>query len=85
MISDDRIFTFFVVFVGHQNEANKYKYKCEIVNKSNGSRLTFEGKPNSIRDKSSFTNSECLVFTSNTAKRYLDNGLLTINSFLMDA
>ena len=81
----DEIFTFFMVFIGQQSDAMKYKYKCEIVNKSNGSRLTFEGIPNSIRDKSWFKDSECLVFTSNTAKRYFDNGILTITSDLMNA
>ena len=82
--SDDRIFTYFVVFIGKQSDANKYKYKCEIVKKSNGSRLMFEGIPNSIRDKKSFTDSECLVFTSVTTKRYLDNGVLDINLQMMN-
>ena len=80
-----QIFTYFLVFVGQQSDANKYKYKCEIVNKLNGNRLIFEGIPNSIRDKSSFTDSECLVFTSTTAKRYLHNGLLTINMLITKA
>ena len=75
-LSDDRMFTHFVIFIGQQSEANKYKYKCEIVNKSKGNRQMFEGIPNSIRDKSAFTDSECLVFNAFSANRYLNNGLL---------
>ena len=83
--TDDSVFTYFLLFVDPQSVANKYKYKCEVLNKSNGNRLTFEGIPNSIRAKKSFTDSECLAFTTNTAKRYLHNGLLTLNLNLMNA
>ena len=83
--SDDRLFTSFLVFIGQQSDANKYKYKCEIVNKSNGSRLTFKGIPNSIRDKRSLFDPECLVFTAKTAKHYLNNGSLVINLYIMNA
>ena len=49
---DDRkqLFKAIVLFVGEQKEANKFKYKIEIINKSNGTRLEWEDKPISIRN-----------------------------------
>ena len=77
--SPDFIFKFFVVFIGQQSDAMKYKYKYEIVNQLNGNGLTFEGKPNSIREETALTDSDGLVFDLSTAKRFINNNKLRID------
>ena len=77
--SPDFIFKFFVVFIGQQSDAMKYKYKYEIVNQLNGNGLVFEGRPNSIRDETTLTDSDGLVFDLFTAKRFINNNKLRID------
>ena len=77
--SPDFVFKFFVVFIGQQSDAMKYKYKYEIVNQLNGNGLTFEGRPNSIREETALTDSDGLVFDLSTAKRFINNNKLRID------
>ena len=39
-----------VLFIGEQRIADQFKYKIEIINRSNGTRLEWEDKPISIRN-----------------------------------
>ena len=77
-------FKYFPIYIGEQSDANKLRIKYEIVNNLNGNLFVFEGRPNSLRDKSWLTNSDGLLFDLDTAKRNMDNDKLKVSFTILE-
>jgi E3 ubiquitin-protein ligase SIAH1 len=64
--------------IGSRKQAENFEYKLEL--KREGKRLTWEATTRSIREQfSTIMKSECLVFDTNIAQLFVDNGYLSIN------
>ncbi|VDD83467.1 unnamed protein product [Mesocestoides corti] len=68
-----------VLLIGTKKQANQFVYKLDLT--ASTRRLTWEATPHSIHDgvQAAITESDCLVFDSNTAQLFADNGSLGIN------
>ena len=72
-----------VLFIGEQREANQFRYKIEVINESDGTRLQWEDKPisikNDIKKILSFGQNSGLNLDHNTISRLLYDNTFYIN------
>ncbi|THD22399.1 E3 ubiquitin-protein ligase [Fasciola hepatica] len=75
----DQMFFALVQLIGTRKQAEQFIYRLEL--NGHRRRLTWEACPRSIQDgvQSAIGASDCLVFDSNTAQLFTDNGNLGIN------
>ncbi|CAH8556393.1 unnamed protein product [Schistosoma bovis] len=75
----DQIFFALVQLIGTRKQADQFVYRLEL--NGHRRRLTWEACPRSIHDgvQSAIAVSDCLVFDSNTAHSFAENGNLGIN------
>lgn len=68
-----------VQLIGTKKQAENFAYRLELNGRRR--RLTWEATPRSIHDgvQSAIMNSDCLVFDTNIAQLFADNGNLGIN------
>ena len=76
--SNNFIFKNFLVFIGEESEANNYRYKFNIENKSDGKQMVFGNRPQSIRQKVSDSTCDGLLFDLVTAKQFINNARMKI-------
>jgi E3 ubiquitin-protein ligase SIAH1 len=72
-------FFFIVQLIGSRIQAENFEYRSEL--NGQGRRLTWEATTRSIHEgvSSAIMNSDCLVFDTNIAQLFADNGNLGIN------
>ncbi|CAL8069660.1 unnamed protein product [Calicophoron daubneyi] len=75
----DQIFFALVQLIGTRKQAEQFVYRLEL--NGHRRRLTWEACPRSMHDgvQSAISSSDCLVFDSNIAQLFADNGNLGIN------
>ncbi|VDK23560.1 unnamed protein product [Taenia asiatica] len=85
-VSPDQFFFALVLLIGTKKQADQFVYKCALYSFSldltaSTRRLTWEATPRSIHDgvQAAIAVSDCLVFDSNMAQLFADNGSLGIN------
>ncbi|CDS42403.1 e3 ubiquitin protein ligase siah1 [Echinococcus multilocularis] len=78
-VSPDQFFFALVLLIGTKKQADQFVYKLDLT--ASTRRLTWEATPRSIHDgvQTAIANSDCLVFDSNMAQLFADNGSLGIN------
>ena len=67
-------------FIGEQRIANRFRYRLEIGDESDGPRIQFEDTPNSIRNGVPLTVSAGmgLAFDNQVAERFIDDNIFRI-------
>ena len=78
-------FKAFLVFIGEQLMADRFKYKLDIFDPKQDIGLQFKGRPNSIRHKVSALSFGGLTFDLITAKQFIRNNKLKITLEVIDA
>lgn len=75
----DQLFFALVLLIGTKKQADNFVYRLDLTAPTR--RLTWEATPHSIHDgvQAAITISDCLVFDSNTAQLFAENGSLGIN------
>jgi E3 ubiquitin-protein ligase SIAH1 len=75
----NQMFYTVVQLVGTRKQAENFAYRLELNGPKR--RLTWEATPRSIHDgvQSAINSSECLMFDTNVAQLFADNGNLSIN------
>lgn len=74
-----QLFFAVVQLIGTRKQAEGFAYRLELSNRRR--RLTWEAVPRSIHDgvQAAIAGSDCLVFDTNTARLFAENGNLGIN------
>ncbi|ESN92606.1 hypothetical protein HELRODRAFT_69385, partial [Helobdella robusta] len=75
----NQLFYTIVQLIGTRKQAESFAYRLELNGQKR--RLTWEATPRSIHDgvQSAINSSDCLVFDTNVARLFADNGNLSIN------
>lgn len=75
----NQLFYTIVQLIGTRKQAESFAYRLELNGQKR--RLTWEATPRSIHDgvQSAINTSDCLVFDTNVAQHFADNGNLSIN------
>ncbi|KAL5110388.1 E3 ubiquitin-protein ligase sina [Taenia crassiceps] len=78
-VSPEQFFFALVLLIGTKKQADQFVYKLDLT--ASTRRLTWEATPQSIHDgvQAAIAASDCLVFDSNMAQLFADNGSLGIN------